>query len=84
MQQAKNKLKQPNTADRPILAAPQPSRAGLEQPQFWSDFSEILDLTRIVRDWQIWLPQKNLSVIVFMSSRIGLMPEMRNVQELGP
>ena len=41
---AKNKLKQPNTADRPILAAPQPSRAELEQPQFWSDFSEILDL----------------------------------------
>ena len=42
--QAKNKLKQPNTADRPILAAPQPSRAELEHPQFWSDFSEILDL----------------------------------------
>ena len=42
--QAKNKLKQPNTADRPILAAPQPNRAQLEQPQFWSDFSEILDL----------------------------------------
>ena len=42
--QAKNKLKQPNTANRPILAAPQPSRAELEQPQFWSDFSEILDL----------------------------------------
>ena len=42
--QAKNKLKQPNTANWPILAAPQPSRAELEQPQFWSDFSEILDL----------------------------------------
>ena len=42
--QAKNKLKQPNTANRPILAAPQPSRAELEHPQFWSDFSEILDL----------------------------------------
>ena len=41
--QAKNKLKQPNTADQPILAAPQPSRAELEHPQFWSDFSEILD-----------------------------------------
>ena len=45
--QAKNKLKQPNTANRPILAAPQPSRAELEHPQFWSDFSEILDL----RSW---------------------------------
>ena len=42
--QAKNKLKQLSTADWPILAAPQPSRAELEQPQFWSDFSEILDL----------------------------------------
>ena len=41
---AKNKLKQPNTADQPILVTPQPSRAELEQPQFWSDFSEILDL----------------------------------------
>ena len=45
--QAKNKLKQPNTANRPILEAPQPSRAELEHPQFWSDFSEILDL----RSW---------------------------------
>ena len=45
--QAKNKLKQPNTANQPILAAPQPSRAELEHPQFWSDFSEILDL----RSW---------------------------------
>ena len=44
---AKNKLKQPNTADQPILVTPQPSRAELEQPQFWSDFSEILDL----RSW---------------------------------
>ena len=40
-------MKQPNTADRPILVASQPSRAELEQPQFWSDFSKILDL----RSW---------------------------------
>ena len=45
--QAKKKFKQPNPADRPILAAPKPSRAELKQPQFWSDFSEILDL----RSW---------------------------------
>ena len=45
--QAKNKLKQPKKADLPILAAFQPSRAELEQPQFWSYFSEILEL----RSW---------------------------------
>ena len=32
--QAKNKLKQPKTADRPISVATQPSRAELAQPQF--------------------------------------------------
>ena len=42
--QAKNKLKQPSTADWPILVASQPSRAELEQPQFWSNFSDILNL----------------------------------------
>ena len=36
--QAKNKLKQPSTANWPILVAPKPSRAELEHPQFWSNF----------------------------------------------
>ena len=55
---AKNKLKQPNTADQPILVTPQPSRAELEQPQFWSDFSEILDLrfwNRFKTSGSVWL-----------------------------
>ena len=40
---------------------------------------DFLALTQIVRDWQIWLPQKKLNMIVFMSIRIGLMSEMRNM-----
>ena len=44
LQQAKNKFNQPNTAGWPNLVALQPSRAELLQLQFWSNFSEILDL----------------------------------------
>ena len=44
MLKAKKDLKQPNTADWPNLVVLQLRRAELEQPQFWSNFSEIFDL----------------------------------------
>ena len=54
--QAKNKFKEPNTANWPILEAPHPSRAELEQPQFWFDISETLDLKAAS---SVWLCLKN-------------------------
>jgi len=42
--QAKSNFKQPNTTNCPNLGSLQPSKAELEQPYFWSNFSKILDL----------------------------------------
>ena len=44
---AAKEIQQPHTANRPNLAAFLLRRADLQLPQFWSDFSEILDLDSI-------------------------------------
>ena len=57
---AAKEMQQPHTANQPNLAALQLSRAEPKLPQFWSDFSEILDLgsTNIKYTLELHAPMK--------------------------